>query len=55
MPAVLLLLAGLIAYDLACERRRITAEYEGETARLSDIVAEHTRRLVGDADVVANG
>jgi len=49
---VLLLLIGAAVYDLSSERRRIVIEQEAEAARLSDIIEEHTKRVVGSVDVV---
>lgn len=50
--AVLVLLVGVMVYDLTGERRRVIAENESASARLSEIVGEHVKRVVGDADVV---
>ncbi len=50
--AVVLLLVAAAAYDLISERRRLVGENEALIARLSDIVEEQAKRVVGEADVV---
>lgn len=50
--AVVLLLVGVMIYDLVSERQRIIAENESAAAALSDIIEEHVKHVVGDADIV---